>query len=129
VSKTVATEAEGAKLHISIALDLDDLRAVVREAIREELRALPQAEPALFTKAQIARAIGVSVATIDRFDREGAPHERVGVSKRYDLARYREWLAGRGSVSTTKTPRASNVIDLEAERLLERAGLRAGGAR
>jgi len=119
----------------ALGIDLDALTDAIAEKTAARLRAdLPTAPTGLLTKRQIAGAIGVSVATIDRFDREGAPFERVGASKRYDLEIYRAWVAARGAKPTTPevtTARTSTARpDADTERLLEAGGLRlVGGTR
>lgn len=122
----------------NITVDFGDLAERIAERTAEIVlakiaskieAAQTSAQTGLLTKRGIALAIGVSIATIDRLDREGAPHERVGASKKYDLGRYRAWLAVRGSKPTTKASSDAR-IDAPTETLLERRGLRVvGGGR
>jgi hypothetical protein len=53
--------------------------------------ALSSPPPPLVDKRELARALAVSVATIDRLDREGQPHVRIGDAKRYDVAAVLAW--------------------------------------
>jgi excisionase family DNA binding protein len=61
------------------------------------------AEPApLLTKQQLAAALGVSTATIDRLCREGTiPFVPVGDSRRFDLASVRQALEARAATNVT----------------------------
>jgi hypothetical protein len=45
----------------------------------------------LVDKREIARLLGVSVATVDRHDREGQPHIYIGDVKRYDASAVMAW--------------------------------------
>src|ERR1700733_9757691 len=66
-------------------------------------RAAPDldATPGWVDKRTASRALGISVATIDRLVREGAPVHLVGSRRRFDLATLRDWLASRGKGPTT----------------------------
>lgn len=51
---------------------------------------------ARISKAQLARKLSVSVSTIDRLDREGAPFAYLGDQKRYRFDDYVAWYEARG---------------------------------
>ena len=77
-------------------------------------------EPArLLTRAQLAKRLGVSVATVNRL---APPSVCVGdeSSLRYDLDVVREWLAAREPKATT--PAAKTDVDVSGA--LARSGLR-----
>jgi hypothetical protein len=85
------------------------------------------AEPVgLVAKASAAKALGCSIATLDRLCAEGAPVHHVGASRRFDVAELRAWLDARGRKATKAKP--SDRVDVD--RVLTRAGLHAvGGGR
>jgi hypothetical protein len=58
----------------------------------------------LLDKRELARQLGVSLATIDRLDREGQPYLRVGDAKRYDLAAVHAWHRERSAPSEPAAP-------------------------
>jgi hypothetical protein len=118
--------ADDTRLRVSV--DLTELAPIIREAvratIREELASLQDApkRSAWVAKKELATYLRISVATVDRLDREGAPFERVGNAKRYELTKYREWLKSRGAGPTTKVAPMTS-IDGDTERLLGSQGL------
>lgn len=80
----------------------DPRRARIHAAVDALLDALqpepvPPPSPMVSTSAQmvdkreLARALSVSVATVDRLDKEGQPHVRIGDAKRYDVAAVLAW--------------------------------------
>ena len=75
----------------------------------------------LLTKEELAKKIGKSKSTIDRLDREGAPHVFVGDTKRYDLEKYRSWLVARGKRPTTARAPVTATVDVSD--VIEGAGL------
>ena len=78
------------------------------------------APPPLATKAEAARALGISTGTLDRFVASGAPVHHVGDRRRFDLQELRGWLDARGP---SKRPAVeSDPIDVGPA--LHRAGLR-----
>jgi hypothetical protein len=97
---------------------LEELRSLVREAVREVLAEhAPPAErsPELLDRAALARELGCSVATLRRLMTEGLPVELyVGNSPRFTLDRAREWLEQRGQRGTS-----TSVV-----RLISRGGSR-----
>jgi hypothetical protein len=98
----------------------------------------PQASPSpsppqLIDKRELARALAVSVATIDRLDREGQPHVRIGDAKRYDLAAVLLWHRERSAEAPPSalgppgSPRSHAPVALSGVRLL--SVRRRGGGR
>ncbi len=79
-----------------VASSLDELAALVRDAVRDELAAhAPAASPGqLVDKRELARALGISPAGVDRLVRAGKiPHLVVGEVRRFDLGEVRKALA------------------------------------
>ncbi len=74
----------------------------------------PEPRPqGLMAKKQIAEALGVSSATVDRLTREGLPVAAfVGDCRRYELDACRAWLAGRGK-KPTKAPKREPEVDVD----------------
>jgi len=75
------------------------------------------------TKKELAVAISKSTSSIDRFDREGAPHTFVGDHRRYDLGEYKAWLAKRGK----KPTRAPKTDAVDVSDVVVSNGLRPSG--
>jgi hypothetical protein len=102
-------------------------------AIKEALGALiAPSEPVSvgLVKAKVAaKAIGASITTFNRLAREpGAPCEMIGAQPRYDIEKFRAWLAARGKKPTTPSnQRSTDPIDVTS--VLNRAGLRVVGGR
>ena len=59
---------------------------VARELTTNAPRQTSAAQDPLLDKRELARALSVSPATVDRLDAAGQPFIRVGDAKRYDLA-------------------------------------------
>jgi hypothetical protein len=98
---------------------------------RAALRALlaPEPTPERVDAAGIAKALGVSGATVSRLTRDGMPHELVGSRRRYDVAACRAWLTARGPVTAPKN-HVRRVPDDSAVDISTVPGLRrVGGAR
>jgi hypothetical protein len=49
----------------------------------------------LLDRVGIGRALGVSVATVDRLVRQGMPHVLVAEARRFELPSVLEWLRAR----------------------------------
>lgn len=67
----------------------------------------PAPEP-LVTRHELARLLAVSIATVDRLDREGQPYVRIGDAKRYDVGAVFAWHRERTAAeprTTAPTPR------------------------
>lgn len=78
----------------------DFLIELVREAIREELADLaprPEQGPALVDREGLARALGVSVASIDRARAAGLPEVRVCDAPRFSIVEAIEFFRKRGA--------------------------------
>ena len=104
------------------------LAPLVADLVVQQLRAAapaPELSSGLVDKRTAARAVAVSVATLDRFVREGAPVHIVGARRRYDIPELRVWLEARGRrpAAPPSSPRAP-VVDDEIEDVAHAAGLR-----
>jgi hypothetical protein len=104
----------------------DDAEAIT--TLRELLAAVQPAQPAkepapegLLSKARAAKAIGKSVATLDRLVKEAAPWHPVGDRMMFDLVELRAWLEGRGRKPTKAKTRND---DVDVTDILRRHGLR-----
>jgi hypothetical protein len=90
----------------------------------------PPVEPeagVLVAKSGAARALGVSVSTLDRLVAEGAPHSTIGGRKRFDIGELIAWSNARGQrpANVKSSKDSTDVSDI-----LEAHGLRAiGGGR
>lgn len=81
-----------------ILLTAEQLRALVREAVREEMRAAAanDAAPEYLTRRQLAELLGCTTASIRNWEREGLPVVYAGAgSPRYARAAVTAWLEGR----------------------------------
>ncbi|MFT3769645.1 MAG: tyrosine-type recombinase/integrase [Minicystis sp.] len=81
-------EARRARIHAAVDALLD---ALFDDTEPAPAAPAPTAPAVLVDKREVARTLGVSVATVDRLDREGQPFIRVGDVKRYDLAAVLAW--------------------------------------
>ena len=92
---------------VAVALSIEAQAAALvtqAEALRTQAailrtmgcRTVPTAtvEP-IVDKREIARRLGVSVASVDRLDREGQPFVRVGDVKRYNMTEVLAWHRAR----------------------------------
>lgn len=83
-----------------VVLTPDQLRELVRDAVADVLAEHQPAEqpPALLDRAGLARALSLSIGSIDKLRRRGLPEEPLGLdSPRFDLGRVLEWLRSRGA--------------------------------
>jgi hypothetical protein len=80
------------------------------------------AEPApLLSKQQLALALGVSTATIDRLSRERAiPFLIVGDARRFELVSVRQALEARAAEEPAATPKLATEASPSGVRLLSR---------
>jgi hypothetical protein len=118
-----------AKAIAQVAIEALEIIASNPEAVAQ-LRAIVGAAQApaqvvdadgLLPKQKIAKALDVSVATIDRLTREGMPiAAHVGDARRFDLDACRAWLAARGKKPTT-APKKAHDVDIDD--VLHGAGL------
>jgi hypothetical protein len=95
---------------IVIAIQRSDVVEALRAAITTD-SPTPEKTNGL-TKGELAAALSISKSTIDRLDREGAPHTFCGDHRRYDVGAYRTWLASRGK-RPTRTPKGAAEIDVD----------------
>ncbi len=85
------------------------LAAETARIVLEEMRDAtppPQKAP-LLSKSQIAQALGVSVATVDREVAEGMPCVIVGASRRFDFDAVRAWLEAKAATRLANPPKGS----------------------
>jgi predicted DNA-binding transcriptional regulator AlpA len=91
---------------VIVSLSPEELRTLVREAVRAELaeRTPYSSVPSpLVDRRELARLLGVSSATITRMTAEGMPHVFAGASPRYAPDDVRSWLDERGRRGTKAT--------------------------
>lgn len=81
-------EARRARIHAAVDALIDALLDSVEPTYPSPASIAPAS---LIDKRELARALNVSVATVDRLDREGQPFLRIGDAKRYDLASVLAW--------------------------------------
>jgi hypothetical protein len=86
-------------------------REEARQAVQDALRDAPGADPAFAPKPRAARILGVSRATVGRWQKAGRITRYEG--GRVSLAECRRVLAGESSAPAVKAP---PVADLAAER-------------
>lgn len=115
-------------LQILLSLLRDPALRAELVAILREAAPPPSVEPtALLTAGQLAKRLGISVATVRRLE---PPAVVVGdaSTKRYDLAEVRAFLAAREPKATTPTRREPEI---DVSGALAAAGIRraAGGGR
>jgi hypothetical protein len=87
--------------------------------------ATPPEPEGLLAKPRAAKALGISVSTLDRLVIAGAPVHHVGARRMFDITELRAWLAPRGRKPTT--PKPSDRVDVSD--VLARSGLRIAGSR
>lgn len=103
-----------------------DVVAAVRAAFAEP--AVVAADPeALLSKAQLAKKLAVSVATVDRLVKEGMPiAAHVGDARRFRLEQCRAWCATRGK-RPTKAKATKGAADIDVSDVLSTNGLTVDG--
>lgn len=75
-----------------IVADVDQLRAIVAEAVSEAMREHSTPAPeGYLDRAQAAQVLGVSLGTLDRLRARGLPEHRVGDSPRFLRAEIIGW--------------------------------------
>ena len=72
---------------------LEPLVEQIADAVAARVQAPP---PSLLDRNDLAKALGISTATVDRLARAGMPAIRLVDSKRYLLADVLAWLKSRG---------------------------------
>jgi predicted DNA-binding transcriptional regulator AlpA len=90
--------------------------SIVLAELRSETQRAPAKGP-LLSKQQLAQALGVSVATIDREVTRGLPCVVVGASRRFDESAARAWLETQAASRLAEPPKGSAA----PVRLLSRA--------
>jgi excisionase family DNA binding protein len=106
---------------VVLNVSVEELRALVREVVREALseRPSPSSASPLVSRHELARLLGVSAATVTRMTAEGMPHVFAGASPRYSADEVRAWLAQRGRKGTKAAPQGPGA-PLTGVRLLSR---------
>lgn len=96
-------------------------RMLAPEIAAELRRMTANDEPrdTLLTRAECARALGVSIPTIDRAIRDGCPKVTIGRAVRFDLAAVRAWMEKSGKRKPKKPVSVPVAI-------LREAGLKKG---
>lgn len=81
----------------SVTLTRGQLRELVADAVTDALADHAPAEPApvLVDRAGLARALSVSLSSVDRLLREGCPMIRIGDAPRFCVADVVAWLQAR----------------------------------
>ena len=105
-----------------LTLTADDLRSIVREAVRAEIGTSSPASATATTRVtldELARLEACSRATIRRLVAEGAPVTYVGQSPRFDVEAFRAWLEARGRKGT-QAPAKMPGAPVAGVRLLSR---------
>jgi excisionase family DNA binding protein len=100
-----------------VVMSPDDLKELIREAVREEIASVrPAAAPsALVDKRECARALGVSTATVDRLcATQRIPFVVVGDVRRFDLE------AVRAALESVPAEAPKPTVKLGGVRLLSR---------
>jgi excisionase family DNA binding protein len=102
--------------------DAIDAQALVLDATAPVPLRAPEPAP-LLSKQQIAAALGVSTATVDRLCRERAiPFVTVGDSRRFDLANVRQALEARAAEELPALPSQGSEDRPSGVRRLTRGG-------
>lgn len=86
----------------------DTLEAELAEA-NDDPPEVPQAEPILLRKNEIAVQLRVSSATIDRYVLAGMPYKPFGAAKRFDLEACLAWTTSRPVKSKRTDPIFASV--------------------
>lgn len=86
-----------------VTLTAQQLRALVAEAVADAMAELDLGEPApeLVDRRGLAQALSVSLSSVDRLIREGAPLVRVGDAPRFRVADVVAWLQARAAGGPT----------------------------
>lgn len=78
---------------VLVSLSLDDLRALVRDAVRAEIES-HSSEREVMTAKQVAELLGTHPVVVRRYVRtRGLPANKIGSSYRFKRADVLEWLA------------------------------------
>lgn len=74
-----------------VIVPIDELRAVVTEALAEALDAR-EGRPTLLDRAGLAKALSCSASQVDALRKRGLPTRTVGKAPRFDLPEVLGWL-------------------------------------
>ena len=94
-----------------------------KRALEERFNSIPTpTEPsALLARGELALRLGCSIATVDRLVSEGCPNVYLNRTRRFDLARVREWLDAREPPNpNTMIPKLAPTVSLAGVRGLSR---------
>jgi excisionase family DNA binding protein len=99
-----------------VVIDRDELVAIVREAVREELTQAPMVESQYLDADRLATLLGVARSSIPQLvKREGLPTIRLGRLYRFRRSEVIAWLEERASRSGTHaTKHVSSLARLRA---------------
>ncbi len=76
-----------------VVVTVEQLACLIRRAVADVLAEQEQdMSPVLLDRARAARKLGVGVATVDRFRRQGMPCVYLGDSPRFEVAACVVWL-------------------------------------
>lgn len=114
----------GEYVEITLRVRASQLAAIAAIFRAPVALAMPPAPSGSLVKAELAKALRVSLATVDRLVREGMPCELVGARRRFDLEACRVWLAARGRKSTASPAPRAEDDSIDVTRVTRRAGLR-----
>lgn len=94
------THREGEASSKLVLVDLDELVALVREAVRVELTATTAVDREYLDARELAALLGVARSTVPQLvKREGLPTIRLGRAYRFQRAAVIAWLEGRATRS------------------------------
>lgn len=109
----ISAPCSSARAGVAVVLDHDSFRQLVREEIAELVERAAEPRPALLTTEQLARELGVSVATVRRMKCDGMPVVWVVESPRYQLDEVLVWLRSRRGAQENGTRSRHCVIEVE----------------
>lgn len=70
------------------------------DLLADKIAARLKPPPTLVTKEELARALRVSMATVNRLCRAGMPRRHIGDMPRFELAECQEWALSHGEQAT-----------------------------
>lgn len=89
----------------------EELRQLVREAVRAELGNANGAADKLLTAAEVGAIVGVTARSVQNWARQGMPHVKAGADMRFERAKVIAWMEQRAvqpSVDVTKAVQQLN---------------------
>lgn len=81
---------------LAVTLTVDELRALVREAVREERSAPVEEAAEVLTREQVARLLQVNAHFVPKLIKQGMPAHRLGEQWRFRRSEVLAWLAKNG---------------------------------